>query len=217
MRSNEIEAYKKTLRLNDAQRSIIVGMLLGDGHLETQNGRKTFRLKVEHTASQQFYVDWLYEQLQDWVLTPTATKQKNINGKTTEHFCFQTLSVVQFRFYGLQFYDDQGKKKVPKLIRRLLTPLALAVWFMDDGSAKSKHHRALILNTHCFSRREINILQTALHQRYQIESSIRTQKDGLQILITGDNARRFIEVISPYMLPDFRYKFGALVNTLPKE
>lgn len=217
MRSNRIELYKKTLRLTDAQRSIIVGMLLGDGHLETQNGRKTFRLKIEHTASQQFYVDWLYEQLQDWVLTPTAPKQKRINGIITTHFCFQTLSVVQFRFYGLQFYDEQGRKRVPKMIRRLLTPLALAVWFMDDGSAKSKHHRALILNTHCFSKSEINILQTALLQRYQIESSIRIQKDGLQILIIGEHAQRFIEVIAPYMLPNFEYKFGALVNTLPKE
>lgn len=217
MRSNQIEAYKKTLRLTDAQRSIIVGTLLGDGHLETQNGRKTFRLKIEHTASQRSYVDWLYEQLQGWVLSAPASKPKCINGITTTHFWFQTLSVIQFRFYGLQFYDEQGHKRVPKMIRRLLTPLALAVWCMDDGSAKSKYHRALILNTHCFSRREITVLQTALLQRYGIESSIRTQKDGLQILISGEHARGFYEVIAPYMLPDFRYKFGALANTLPKE
>lgn len=217
MRSNEIEAYKKTLRLTNAQRSIIVGTLLGDGHLETQNGRKTYRLKIEHTASQQFYVDWLYEQLQDWVLSAPAPKQKRINGTFTTHFWLQTLSVIQFRFYGLQFYDSSGKKRVPKIIRRLLTPLALAVWFMDDGSAKSKYHNSLILNTHCFSRREISILQLALLQRYTIESSIRTQKDGLQILIVGEHARRFYEVIAPYVLPHFMYKFGALVNTLPKE
>lgn len=217
MRSTEIEAYKKTLKLTEKQRSIIAGTLLGDGHLETQNGRKTFRLKIEHTSSQKAYSAWLYEQLQEWVRTPMSEKQKTLGKVIVTHNWFQTISVPQFRFYGLQFYDEQGRKKVPKLIRKLLTPLALAVWFMDDGSAKSKNHHALILNTHSFSRREIKLLQEALERRYQIESNIRTQKDGLQILITGEHAQQFYEVIAPHMLPGFRYKLGALVNTMPKE
>ena len=217
MRSNAIEAYKETLRLRDAQRSIIVGTLLGDGHLETQNGRKTFRLKIEHSTRQHFYVLWLYEQLQEWVRTPIAQKAKRVQGITTTHDWFQTLSMVQFRFYGSQFYDANGQKRVPKIIRRLLTPLALAVWFMDDGSAKSRQHRAVILNTHCFSRREIGLLQVALQQRYAVDSTIRTQKDGLQILVSGAHAQHFIEIILPFVLPDFYYKFGALVNDLPKE
>jgi recombination protein RecA len=217
MRSNEIEAYKKTLKLTKTQRSIIVGTLLGDGHLETQNGRKAYRLKIEHASGQEAYAAWLYEQLQDWVRTPLATKQKQVAGVTSLHFWFQTLSVVQFRFYGLQFYDDQGQKRVPKIIRRLLTPLALAVWFMDDGLAKSKHHRAVILNTQCFKRRDIIKLQDALAKRYGLETSIRIQKDGLQILITGEHAHSFMMIVAPYMLPSFSYKFGALVNNMPKE
>lgn len=217
MRSTEIESYKRRLVLTPAQRSILVGTLLGDGHLDTQNGRKTFRLKIEHTHSQRFYTQWLYEQLQDWVRTPLASKSKSIGTSVTIHDWFQTLSVVQFRFYGLQFYDNAGHKRVPKIIRRLLTPLAMAVWFMDDGSAKSKHHKAIVLNTHSFSRRDITLLQQALSERYSIQSNIRAQKDGLQILITGADARKFMEIVRPYMLPQFDYKFGALVNTLPKE
>jgi recombination protein RecA len=217
MRSKEIEAYKRTLKLSDVQRSILVGTVLGDGHLETQNGRKTFRLKIEHSASQKFYTDWLYEQLHDWVRTPIAMKHKNVAGKTVIHYLFQTLSVAQFRFYGLQFYDTDGKKRAPKIIKRLLTPLAMAVWFMDDGSAKSKYHRAVILNTHCFSKSDIFKLQAALVQRYGIETKIRPQSEGPQILITGEHARTFMEIVAPYMLPNFSYKFGALVNTLPKE
>jgi hypothetical protein len=217
MRSNEIEAYKRTLKLSNTQRSIIVGTLLGDGHLETQNGRKTFRLKIEHTSSQELYTIWLYEQLQTWVQTPIAIKPKHVNGVTTTHHWFQTLSVAQFRFYGLQFYDLQGCKKVPKIIRRLLTPLALAIWFMDNGSAKSKHHRAVILNTQCFERQQIVRLQDALAQRYGLESKIRTQKDGLQILISGESAHSFMLIVLPYTLPNFYYKFGALVNAMPKE
>lgn len=217
MRSNELELYKRTLTLTPAQRSIMVGTLLGDGHLETQNGRKTFRLKIEHTVSQRFYTDWLYEQLHDWVRTPPASKTKQIGDSSSTNDWFQTMSVAQFRFYGLQFYDAAGRKHVPKIIQRLLTPLAMAVWFMDDGSAKSRYHRAIVLNTHSFSRRDIAKLQQALLQRYCVQSSVRTQKDGLQILIAGHDAERLMESIRPYVLPEFYYKFGALVNTLPKE
>jgi len=217
MRNKEIEIYKTSLKLNTRQRSILVGTLLGDGHLETQNGRKTFRLKVEHMSKQQPYVDWLYREFQEWVRTPPYAKQKLLNDKVFTHFCFQTLSVAQFRFYGLQFYDMNGKKLVPKYIHKLLTPLALAVWFMDDGSSKSQYHRALIFNTHCFSRQDINILQRTLLQRYEIKTTVRNQKDGLQILITGNDSYQFMEIVKPYILPNFLYKFGPLLNKMPKE
>jgi hypothetical protein len=217
MRSNEIEARKRLLKLSKKQRSIIVGTLLGDSHLETQNGGKTYRLKVEHSIKQADYVDWLYQQFQEWVLTPPRAKPKQLEGVRHENYCFQTLSVGQLRFYGRNFYDQTRHKYVPRQIGRWLTPLALAIWFMDDGSAKSKHHRAVILNTQGFSRKDISLLQKALLVNFQIEALPRKQKEGLQLLITGPSAEQFYKIVQPYILPDFEYKFGALVNTLPKE
>ena len=67
MNTNEIKEYKKTLKLTDLQRSILIGTLLGDGHLETQDKGKTYRLKVEHQALQSDYVEWLHSQFKEWV------------------------------------------------------------------------------------------------------------------------------------------------------
>jgi len=217
MRSKEIEASKKLLKLSNKQRSIIVGTLLGDGHLETQNKGQTYRLKFEHSSKQSLYVDWLYEQFKDWVLTTPKKKPKHLKGVKYENYYFQTLSVGQFRFYGKSFYDGRGRKHVPKQIGHWLTPLALAVWFMDDGSSKSKHHKAVILNTQSFSGRDLNLLRRALLDGFGIEASLRKQKEGLQLLIVGESAERFYKTVQPYVLPDFNYKFGALVNILPKE
>ena len=50
MRSRAIEAYKTTLRLTDVQREIVVGVLLGDAHLETQDRGRSYRLKIEQCA-----------------------------------------------------------------------------------------------------------------------------------------------------------------------
>ena len=53
--------------MNQSQRSILVGLLLGDGHLETVTRDRTYRLKVEHSLKQKEYVDWLHKQWNDFI------------------------------------------------------------------------------------------------------------------------------------------------------
>ncbi len=47
MYSREIKNRKKHLKLLEKQSEILVGLLLGDGHLETQKKGRTYRLKME--------------------------------------------------------------------------------------------------------------------------------------------------------------------------
>jgi recombination protein RecA len=216
MNSNKIKIYKQKLRLTSRQREILVGLLLGDGHLETQNEGITYRLKIEYCVIQKDYVGWLYENFKDWVLTPPQVKQKKSGQAITENLWFNTVSHIALRYYGKQFYQN-GRKIVPKNISKLLKPLTLAVWFMDDGSLKSKDHRALILNTQGFNINEIEILQNGLKRIYSIESQMRNQKDGVQIMMVGDSAIEFSRIISPYLLPQFHYKLGKIgLTLLPK-
>ncbi len=210
MRSKVIEVQKRLLRLSNKQKSILIGTILGDGHLETQNKGRTYRLKIEHSIKQAYYVDWIYDQFKDWVNTPPKSKVKRLGTQELENYYFQTLSVGQFRFYVKQFYVN-GTKIVPRRIGKWLTPLALTVWFMDDGSSKSKHHRAIILNTQGFKRKDIQILIKALFDNFAIEATFRIQKDGLQLIIVGNSAKLFYEIIKPYLLPGFEYKLGALI------
>ena len=216
MRSKAIEQRKSSLQLSSRQRSILVGTILGDGHLETQNRGATYRLKIEHSIKQKDYVEWLYQEFKEWVLTPPQSKSKQLNGEQFENYNFQTISVGKLRFYAKSFYKHKTKL-IPKQIAGWLTPLALAVWFMDDGSAKSKNHRAVIFNTHCFSKSDIGLLQAALLSKYGIVSTLRKQREGLQLLIVGLSAEVLYKTIQPYVLPGFEYKFGALVNKMPKE
>ena len=146
MRSNEIESLKKHLRLSKTQRSILIGMLLGDGHLESQDSGRTYRLKVEHSIHQKEYLEWIYESFKDFVHTPPQIKTKLLDGKRYTSYYFATYSLGTFRFYAKQFYVGR-KKVIPKTIGKLLDPRALAVWFMDDGSYKSVHHRTYIIHT----------------------------------------------------------------------
>ena len=115
MRSREIENYKKSLKLNREQRETLVGILLGDGCLETQNEGKTYRLKIEQSARHRPYVEHLYELFKPWVRTePRKRVRTASNGSGTTSWGFNTLSHAALRFYAHQFYAD-GLKRLPKL------------------------------------------------------------------------------------------------------
>ncbi len=210
MNRNELIAYKTGLKLTPIQREIIVGKLLGDAHLANNSptGLK-YKLMIQHSLNQKAYVDWLYGYFKDWVLTPPKEKDQIVNGKLYKKYWFNTLSHIAFRFYALQFYQN-GKKVVPKLINHWLTPLGLAVWFMDDGSIKSKHHRALILNTQCYNDADLKRLQDVLKLKFGIQTKLRNQKEGKQIYILSETVDQFVKIIRPFILPEMEYKLNKL-------
>ncbi len=205
MNSNEIKSLANSIKLTDQQRAILVGLMLGDGHLETQNKGRTFRLKVEHSINQKDYVDWLYDQFKELVLTKPQIKEQEINGVTYQKYWFSTISIGEFRFYGKQFYP-KGKKIVPEMTSKLVTPLSLAIWFMDDGSLKSSLHKARVINTQGFGEQDLKRLQKMLAKKFGIITTLRKQKEGKQIYILSAETEKFISLIKPFVIPSMEYK-----------
>lgn len=211
MRLKEIEDYKKNLKLSSLQREIIVGLALGDGHLETSNNGRTYKLKVEHCIQQKEYIDWLYKQFQNWVRTPPKLKFKNENPFS---YHFSTYSHELLRFYGELFYSSK-RKILPDIIGEIMTPLSLAIWFMDDGSLKSKRHNTYIIHTLGFRRNELERIQEVLKSKFKIETRLHKQKQKyLRLYILSKSAEKFRNIVLPYIIPSLRYKLG---NKMPKE
>jgi len=52
MRSREIEKYKSRLSLSKRQKEILIGVILGDGHIEKLYTPTLGRLMVEHSYKQ---------------------------------------------------------------------------------------------------------------------------------------------------------------------
>lgn len=192
---------KKELLLTEFQKQVLIGYLLGDGCLETWKNSKVARLKVEQSLVQKEFVDWLFEIFKKF--TKTSPKSNQIKSK------FNTLSSNEFYEFHKMFYIKQ-KKVIPKNIEQLLTPISLAVWFMGDGSIKSKECNGRILNTHGFTEPEVAQLSQILNDKFKLLTSIRRQKDGLQIYISAKSAGALIKLISPYLLPYFTYKLPKL-------
>jgi hypothetical protein len=217
MRSKAIEAQKALLNFTPQQREIVVGVLLGDACLESQNKGRTYRLKIEQSADHEAYVRHLRLVFDDWVLSgPRRCNKLSRLGTPTVSWAFNTVSHGAFRFYAQQFYS-LGRKQVPKLIHRWLTPRGLAYWFMDDGSMKSGQSKAVIFNTQGFERPGVERLIGVLTSHFQLAAKLRRQSDGYQIFVSGSSFDRFRELIDPFLIPEMRYKLPQPRRTrMPK-
>lgn len=207
MRSKQIEEYKKTLKLTKKQKEILVGLILGDGHLETLNNGKTYRLKVEHSLKQREYLDWLYLNFKDWINKTPEVRKRTSLGKIIETYGFTTYTSSILRPYAQKFYQN-GKKIIPKTIDKIITPQSLAIWFMDDGSIKSKAHKALVIHTHGYSKNDLELITKVLEQKFGLKIGMQKQYDKWRLYIYSESVDNFKKIISLYILPSMRYKFN---------
>jgi len=214
MNTKKIRQLANSIVLSQKQREVLVGILLGDGHLETRNKGRTYLLRIEHSINQKDYVKWQYEIFKNLVLTKPHVKIQTIGNVEYQKYWFWTIGTGAFRYYGQKFYENR-KKIVPNDIAKMVTPLSLAVWFMDDGSLKSNLHRARIFNTQGFDDQSIQRLQDMFLRKFRIQTILRKQKEGMQIYIPSSEIHTFIPMIRPFIIPSMEYK--VMVNNMHKQ
>ena len=207
MNTLKLREQKASLTMTERQKQTLVGMLLGDAHLERQRGALTARLKIEHSLAQKAYVDWKYNEWRDWVRTPPKARvRRNRLGTSSTNIGFTTLSHDEFERFRLAFYRN-GRKVIPVDLQ--LTPLSMAVWFMDDGSRKSSQCRGLYLNTQSFTPSEVELLREVMRRDVGVETTVRAQRDGLQIYVPAPSAPTLTAFITREVLPSMRYKLSC--------
>lgn len=196
--------------LTARQEDILVGKLLGDGCLE-QNGRFV-RLRIDHGAIQEKYVLWLYEEFQSMANKPyKISVVDKRNSHVYDHWRFTTNSLPVLDKWRKLFYLG-GKKIVPKNIHTLLTPLSLAIWYMDDGFRRSDC-RGLYLCTSAYTQGEQYLLQDALRRRFSIQTALHYARKNVRIYIPSSQVDKFCNIVQSYMLSIFQYKLFDPVTT----
>src|SRR3989442_11686492 len=89
----------RDLSLNQEEREVLAGCLLGDGTLSKAG--KNYRLRVEHQAMHREYVNWKYQKLSRLCLNePQFLKQhSSYRFGTVGH---PELNLWRTEFYGLE-------------------------------------------------------------------------------------------------------------------
>jgi hypothetical protein len=179
--------------LSPMQREVAVGSLLGDGHLaKTTRG---YALRFHHSIGQETYIVWKYTLLRDFVRTGPRHCGRATYFRTVSHPSFESLRA--------QFYKD-AKKVVPiALLEAELGSIALAIWFMDDGSLDGRQIR---INTQSFTIAEVEELAALLERRFSIEAALNLDKGRPRLRICARSTSSFVELIRPYVVDSMLYK-----------
>ena len=186
--------------LTEEQKSILIGCLLGDG---TMRKKTNAHIEINHSFAQKALVDWKYEKLRNLVITPPKWRKGN---GTREAYRFATRSLPCLTPLYEWFYINK-RKVIPNNLS--LNPLILALWFMDDGS---KSRSSIYLNTQQFSKNEQEFLIKLLKQQFNIESTLNKDKIYFRIRVRTESIRSFINLIKPFVLREFTYKFPSVLT-----
>ena len=104
------------------------------------------------------------------------------------------------------FYP-QGKKRIPDQLPELLAePLALAVWYMDDGYFFPRERESyLYLGT--VSTEEAQTAQAVVATNFALTPRVLDKRrKGYALYFSARQARALADVIGAHLLPYFRYK-----------
>jgi len=116
-------------------RSCIIGMVLGDAYIGLGNRCKNAHIAIAHGPKQKEYLLWKMEILKQIQNSSyrVVERDKLVKGKFYKtHEIISTIHPVFTKYYN-QFYRGH-KKIITRKILDKLTPIGLAIWYMDDGS-----------------------------------------------------------------------------------
>ena len=213
---NDLESYS----LNQEQKDVIVGSLLGDGNLQSLTKGKTWRYRAIQQANHKEYIQYKYNVLEPLCgIGPIYEEVLDKPSNTyTYRYSFNTRVSPCLKHYANLFYSfnpETGRfvKNIPKTIQQILTPRALAICYQDDGGLKWKGHgKAGRLFVEAFTQDEILRLIKAINSLYAIKTTIVPHNKSFRIYIPESSALDFYELIRPYMVPCMLYKIETITK-----
>jgi hypothetical protein len=218
-----LEDYKKTLKLTDLQKDVLVGTLLGDASMSLRNGKPhysrpkadwtSYSVKFEQGEEHAAYVEHLYDIFEPFTGSLPAWRFID-KQKTRRALWFRTYRHNSFIFYWNYFYGqtlpekNQRKiKNIPKDIHKFLTARALAYWFMDDGTYNiNKSIKSYLLSTQGFKKHENILLCEALKTNFNIAAEVHKDKGKWRIYIRRESSETLQNLIELYVIESLKYK-----------
>jgi hypothetical protein len=198
----------KNIPLDLIQRQLVFGTLLGDGCI-APHGRKnkSYRLLIGHCEAQKELVLWKKQILNDYV----NVIKKNIDKRGNSiMYSFSTITHNDFKYFYDLFYEN-GRKVIREEMVQYLTPLALAVWIIDDGS-RYQMKNIMRIATDSFTKSENELLQYFFKNNFDLQAEVRGYiRNNRQFHYLSFNVKNSIllsDIIRPYIINSMKYKIG---------
>ncbi len=205
-------------KLNDLQKDLLFGTLLGDGNLSTGNNGRTWRYRAIHSDKQKYYLFHKFEILEPLCNTPPAASEDD---RKNVRYSFNTRVDSCFNYYGNMFYQaipdiESGKVSFKKVMPKNshlndnLSPRALAYLHMDDGSLKwFGHSNAMRISLEAFCREDLERFKNVLMTKYNIKVGIERKNrssDLFRIFISEKSSAAYRDLIKDFLVDSLKYK-----------
>ena len=212
----------ETARLSDQQWQLVLGGIMGDAHLVNLRDRHGVRFRMGHGENQVEYLDWkasLFGNI-------GQSRYVNVNGAA-----FVDLSPLSElgELCDVVYWGD-GNQYLTDDYFKSLSPLALAIWFMDVGSFSERSTGLRQRTAGDGDRVEFCVeamseasrvrLADYLRDVHAIDSrlSIRGAAKKAMLTMTTAGSSRFLELVAPHvhpcmddkLFPGLRGQFGLL-------
>lgn len=196
----------------------VIGMVLGDSWMESyanssgvaHDPRKhKTRLQFGHCLEQKEYLLWKVALTRNYLVF-NHIKDYQCVVKGTTCYTVKALSRGSRKLSYLYPKMYQFKKKlVSRKILNRLTPLGLAIWYMDDGYLEKKSNgkggyypgRAIRLSTESFTYEGVLLIQKYFQEVWEIPVVVVKCTSGHWVTwFNNASTKKFLDIVRPYVL-----------------
>ena len=181
-----------------SQKEIILGGLLGDSSCSLKK-----IISFSQCEKQKDYLIWKSKFFNKENSIKTIDNTWN-NKKYSRCYFYYYIKKEDEYFYSFirrNLYSDNRKKISLKYLNEL-TPLSLAIWWMDDGNLSvSKENRYGKLATECFNYEEHLLMKKYFKDKWDINEMIDSYNNSkINSLLESNNKKHLVEEILLYSL-----------------
>lgn len=216
-------------------RGLLIGMILGDGCIRLRdrlkNGKykyESIEFRVKHSINQLDYcthkantIKGLFGRLCNVNFTET-----NIGPKWYKQ-CYFTCCHPYFKILYNYCYPNKKKTYSSKVLE-MLTPLGIAYWYMDDGSARVNVNKQGIVSSVCTdiatmcTETQVDIIIEYFREVWDITFKKRSMKNRPEntkwyIQACTADSVKFVNLIKPHVIPSMQYKIDHVRKFISHE
>lgn len=214
---NSIVEQAAAIGMSEEQVNAIMGSMLGDGCFR-KSGESTKAVHWNHGQVQEDYVIHKYEVLQEFATRPPFVTENPGYGDYWVVLSLKALPIFHSMYTLMRPEGSEKKTVTVEYLNEITHPIALAWWFMDDGS-RTKDYNNGHIHTSGFSEEEVNLLCQWLTVRWGVEAKpcmVKHSSTGNYshiIVLPRDGYLAMMDLISPFVPECMEYKIKVQTKT----
>lgn len=199
-------------KLSKEQKSLLIGLLIGDGTISSN-----FVFKLSHSIEQKEYLEWKVKLLDKFKIKNNGIKEyiSTCGYNTGKKVLYSQMSVIP-TIKALRRTVYIPKKTITRRLLNWLTPLEIAIWYMDDGhiNINTSKQRSSIQHTikiaTCVDEKTIEIIIQYFLEVWNIK--FRKFSEGKNTFSLASSSEedysKFVNLIKPFVVqvPSMLYK-----------